>query len=50
VEQDRVDHAEDGSTRGDPKAERDDRDNGEGRGLEELAESETEIIHRIADW
>ncbi len=50
MKQDGIDHAENGGAGGDPKAERDDRDNGEGRGLEELAESETEIIHRIADW
>ena len=50
MKQDGIDHTENGGTGGDPKAERDNRDNGEGRGLEELPESETEIIHRIADW
>jgi hypothetical protein len=50
MKQDCIDHTEDGSAGGDPETERDNRDNRECRGLEELAESETEIIHRIADW
>jgi hypothetical protein len=50
MKQDGIDHAENCGAGGDPQAERDDRDNGEGRRLEELAESETEIIHRISDW
>ena len=45
LEQERVDHAEDGGVRADPERERQDGDDGEAGMLDELAKAVTDVGH-----
>ena len=48
LEQDRVDHAEDGGVRADPERESEDRDDGEARFFDELAQGVAKVVQHNA--